>query len=93
MKNKELYKLHHRLCDWIKKTGNKSWKKHGNYWDSNINGIKYHLDDYNFSCSAVSKHSKVYFGIDFGGFEPEVDKDTYRWHIGTLYKHWLKKKL
>jgi len=85
----ESKKLHYRLALYIQKTGTKTPKpKHGNYWNVEIDGINYHLDNY----STGIKIGDYYIGMDFGGFEPRLSIKMYKKHIGILYQYWLKNR-
>ena len=84
----ESKKLHYRLALYIEKIGEKTPKKHGNYWDVEIDGINYHLDDF----STAIKIGGYYVGMDFGGFDPNIDVKMYKKHIGILYQYWLKNR-
>lgn len=87
--NEELIKkYHYRLIDWIKKTGSSSYKKHGKYWAIIVNNVRYHLDDYN----GCIHFNDFYVGGHWGEFSTKIDINTYRYHIGILYKYWLKNK-
>jgi len=84
---KELQKKYHsRLYDWITKTGVSSTKRHGRYWTTWVDGVKYHLDDY----SSAIHIDDFYVGMNFGGFGSYIEPDMYRYHIGILYKYWLR---
>lgn len=82
-------KYHSRLYTWITKTGESSPKRHGKYWTTWVNGVKYHLDDY----SSAIHINDFYVGTNFGGDSFSMEPDMYRHHIGLLYKHWLKNKM
>ena len=79
-------KYHSRLYDWITRVGVARPKRHGRYWDAEVDNVKYHLDDYSSSIQIDDFH----VGSDFGGFTSYMEPNMYRYHIGILYQYWLK---
>lgn len=98
MKNKEkLKKLHYILVELIKKYGDSFPKENGhglNYTATFSNGWEIYLDSYNNSIrlkDAYTTHinkyiDNMYLGMDFGGFETNVNEKTYKYILGTIAK-------
>lgn len=63
----------------IRKMGHKEGKKHGNYWFLEIgNGYYFGHDDYNNSVGFNKGGNRIkYYGIDWGGFETELEIEDF----------------
>lgn len=94
----KLRKYHHKICDIIKEHGNKTPKRHGNDWVFEMsNRWTFYLDDYSYALTLVippsfSREIRLYLGIDFGGFEPNINIQSYRYILGTIAKCFWRSK-
>lgn len=76
----------HELGKLIRTIGRKEPKKHGNYWYFEIGGGYYFgHDDYNNAVNFNKGGNRIkYFGIDWGGFETQLEIEDFENAIHLL---------